>query len=106
MMSYEEIELCYRIEKGGNNILYIPNAEIEHLIRIDRINVPWFYRRFYWQGRSEGLFELIHFGRPYVLKKLFLHLKKGITGSDEFARRYHRGHVVSLFKNFFTFNFN
>lgn len=46
LMSYEEIELCYRIEKAGFTILYIPDAEIHHLIRGDRFNDDWFKSRF------------------------------------------------------------
>lgn len=106
MMSYEEIELCYRVEKAGHKILYIPDAEIYHLIRGNRINIKWYYNRFYWQGRSEGLFELIHYGRKYVFKKSFFHLKKSFTRRDGYDRRFHRGFFVAILINFFHLRFD
>jgi GT2 family glycosyltransferase len=81
-MSYGDIEICYRIDKAGYKIMYVPDAEILHLIRGDRLNQEWFQRRFYWQGRSEGLFELLHFGRRHILKQLPQHLKRSVMGDS------------------------
>jgi GT2 family glycosyltransferase len=38
LMSYEEIEICYRLEQIGCDVAYIPDAEVYHLIRGDRLN--------------------------------------------------------------------
>ena len=98
MMSYEEIELCYRIEKSGHTILYVPDAEVHHVIRGDRLNRAWFLKRFYWQGRSEGLFELIHFGRRHALGQWWKHAK-GIIRAEQFDRRHHIGYVTSVVRH-------
>jgi len=101
LMSYEDIEICYRIDHAGHIVLYIPDAEIYHLIRGDRLNEAWFRRRLYWQGRSEGLFELLHFGRTHVLRTLSDRIEFSITSADPYDRLYHRGFVTSVVLNFF-----
>ena len=98
MMSYEEIELCYRVEKAGYTVLYVPDAEVHHLIRGDRLNRAWFLKRFYWQGRSEGLFELIHFGRRHALGQLWRHAIE-ILRAEQFDRRHHIGYIASVVRH-------
>ena len=101
LMSYEDIEMCYRIDRAGYTVLYTPHAEIHHLIRGDRLNEAWFRKRFYWQGRSEGLFELLHFGRTHVLKALSRHIALSVFDVDPYDQFYHRGFVTAIFLNFF-----
>ena len=98
LMGYEEIELCYRIERAGLGILYVPYGEVYHCIRGDRLNYEWFQRRFYWQGRSEGLFELMHFGRSHVLNNLKSHLKQAWQG-DALDQQFHRGFLTAIVLN-------
>lgn len=98
LMGYEEIELCYRLEQKGLGILYVPYAEVYHCIRGDRLNYAWFQRRFYWQGRSEGLFELIHFGKAHIQQNLKSHLKQAWRG-DELDQQFHRGYLVAILLN-------
>lgn len=98
LMSYEEIELCFRIEKAGHRIVYAPDAEVYHLIRGDRLSREWFESRSYWQGRSEGLFESMHFGRLFIIKNLAHRIKFNIQG-DLFDRFFLKGFVTSFFKN-------
>jgi len=100
LMSYGDIEICYRIDRAGYTVLYVPDAEVDHLIRGDRLSEAWFRRRFYWQGRSEGLFELLHFGRRHVMQRLGNHLRRAVSGGDEYDRLYHYGHVVAAARNF------
>lgn len=95
LMGYEEIELCYRLEKAGFQILYVPYAEVYHCIRGDRLNYEWFKRRFYWQGRSEGLFELMHFGRKHILRNLKSHVKQAWQG-DKLDQQFHRGFLTAI----------
>jgi glucosyl-dolichyl phosphate glucuronosyltransferase len=99
LLSYGDIEICYRIERAGYAVLYVPDAEVYHLIRGDRLNEAWFRKRFYWQGRSEGLFELLHFGRTYVLKNLWNRIKLSRSGGDDYDRQYHRGYVIAVLLN-------
>jgi len=73
LMSYEEIELCYRIERAGWTILYVPGASVRHTVHADRLSRDWFLRRFYWQGKSEAYFDLIHRGTRFIAQKLLEH---------------------------------
>ncbi len=100
LMSYGDIEMCYRIEQAGFRVMYIPDAEVYHLIRGDRLNEAWFERRFYWQGRSEGLFEFLHFGRRHVLKRLPHHLKRALRG-DRYDRLHHQGFLTAIALHWF-----
>lgn len=104
LMSYGDIEMCYRLDHGGYTVLYVPDAEVLHLIRGDRLNEAWFQKRFYWQGRSEGLFELLHYGRRYVLKKFPEHWRKSWEG-DPFDQLLHRGFVDATLLNFLRLSF-
>lgn len=100
LMSYEEIELCYRIEKAGYTVLYTPDAEVQHLIRGDRLNEEWFRSRFYWQGRSEGLFDAIHRSRMRTLMMFYIHLALSIIRPDHYSSLCHRGYVSSVWSSF------
>jgi GT2 family glycosyltransferase len=75
LMSYEEIELCYRIERAGWAILYVPDASVHHTIHAERLSRDWFLRRFYWQGKSEAYFDLIHRGTRFIAQKLLEHAR-------------------------------
>lgn len=73
LMSYEEIELCYRIERAGWTILYVPGASVHHMVHAERLSRDWFLSRFYWQGKSEAYFDLIHRGTRFIAQKLLEH---------------------------------
>jgi GT2 family glycosyltransferase len=104
LMSYGDIEMCYRLDRGGFTVLYVPDAEVWHLIRGDRLNEAWFQKRFYWQGRSEGLFELLHYGRKHALKNFAEHWRKSQEG-DSYDRLLHRGFVDATILNFLRLSF-
>lgn len=104
LMSYGDIEMCYRIDQGGYTVLYVPDAEVLHLIRGDRLNPKWFAQRFYWQGRSEGLFELLHYGRAKVWQGIRDHWQKSWQG-DPYDQRFHRGYLVAIALNFWRRQF-
>ncbi|MCI0545825.1 MAG: glycosyltransferase [Candidatus Rokubacteria bacterium] len=75
LLSYEEIELCYRLERRGRRILYVPEADVTHVIHASRLTVDWFKRRFYWQGKSVAYFDLIHHGRRFAMARLKEHCR-------------------------------
>jgi GT2 family glycosyltransferase len=59
LLYYDEIELCYRLERLGRRILYVPEAVVNHAIHAERLTVAWFTRRFYSQGKTEAYFDLV-----------------------------------------------
>jgi glucosyl-dolichyl phosphate glucuronosyltransferase len=99
LMSYEEIELCYRIEKGGGKIVYLPQAEVFHLIKSERITPLWFKKRIYWQGRSEGLFEWLHFTKKSILLKFWQSFINYIGSNDPFKKVFYLGFIHAVLSN-------
>jgi glucosyl-dolichyl phosphate glucuronosyltransferase len=83
LLYYDEIELCYRLERSGRRILYVPDAEVTHAIHPGRLTIAWFKQRFYAQGRSEAYFDLVHRGGLFVLNRLKEHgrIAAGPAGS-------------------------
>lgn len=71
LLSYEEIELCYRLEQLGFQIYYVPQLVVTHIIRSERIDPKWFTKRAFWQGKSEAIFDQLHRGWTYRWKKCF-----------------------------------
>lgn len=51
LLSNEEIELVWRI--GIENIWYEPAMEVDHLVAAERLTLPYFRRRVYWQAVSD-----------------------------------------------------
>ena len=91
LLSNGDIEMCYRIERAGHDVLYAPDARVVHLIRGDRLDRQWFRRRAYWQGRSQALFERMHFGAGHLLRKLAYRLLRAVVSADSYRRAMHRG---------------
>lgn len=71
LLSYEEIELCYRLQKNGHFIYYVPKLEVTHIIKTNRISKKWFIKRAFWQGRSEAIFDYLHRSSAYRWQKCF-----------------------------------
>lgn len=61
LLSGEEVALCMKIEECGYRIAYAPNAIIYHKIPPERLTKRWFYKRTYWQGRSEAVLNSSNF---------------------------------------------
>lgn len=51
LLSNEEIELLERI--GIENVWYDPAFTVEHLVAVERMTLPFFRRRVYWQAVSD-----------------------------------------------------
>lgn len=106
LLSYEDTEMCYRAQRAGFGMRYIPDAEVLHLIRGDRLDEAWFENRFYWQGRSEAIFELIHYGHQYVARNMCRHLGWLVSQNDQLERARHRGFLRSASRNFLRRRFD
>ena len=57
LLSNEELDLCYRIEKAGYTISFAPQAVIHHKIPAQRMTKNWMMHRAYWQGRSDAILD-------------------------------------------------
>lgn len=71
LMAGEEKELFYRLQAGGEQIYYLPNAIIHHIIPAERLTREYFTRLCLLIGRSERVRTL---GRSRMLycKRLFM----------------------------------
>ena len=85
LLSCEEIELCYRLERLRRRILYVPDAEVDHVIHAERLTPDWFNLRFYWQGKSEAYFDLVHRGPRFVARRLQEH--RGLARAERASSR-------------------
>lgn len=76
LLSGEETELCYRIEKAGGKIVYVPDAVVDHVIAQERLAKSWFRTRAFCQGLSKARVEHT-FSSPVsmiyrIVKRLFI----------------------------------
>lgn len=55
LLSNDEIEVIERIRAAGGRLLYVPEAQVEHLVPSDRLTQEWFRRRVAWQAVSDYL---------------------------------------------------
>ena len=55
LLSCEESDIYKKFSEKNHPVYYIPSASVEHLVDKKRVTKSWFYRRQYWQGRSEAL---------------------------------------------------
>ncbi len=62
LRSCEEIEYCLRLERGGEEILYLPAAGVRHHVATQRLSVAWMEARFAAQGFSEAILDWRHAG--------------------------------------------
>lgn len=62
LRSCEEIEFCLRLERGGDEIRYVPSARVRHHVSTQRLSLDWMCRRFAAQGFSEAILDWRHAG--------------------------------------------
>ena len=55
LLSNEEIKACNDIRALGFRTLYLPKADVQHVIHADRLTQAWMRRRFFWQAVSDVL---------------------------------------------------
>ena len=95
LLSYSEIEMCYRVERAGWHIGYVPAARVEHWVPASRLRREWFAERIYWQGRSLGLFERLHHGRWRTLARVPGQLL-GLIEKRGMHRGVHTGYLAAV----------
>jgi glucosyl-dolichyl phosphate glucuronosyltransferase len=59
LLSSGDVHLQMEILRRGYQCLYIPNMAIEHLAPPSRLSQAWFTKRFYWQGMSDAVMQII-----------------------------------------------
>jgi glycosyltransferase involved in cell wall biosynthesis len=55
LLSGEETELQERFRDRGKGLYYHPGVNIRHFVSAERCRPAWFYRRYYWGGRSDAI---------------------------------------------------
>lgn len=59
LLSSGDVHLQMEIVRRGYRCLYVPAMAITHLAPPSRLTQSWFTRRFYWQGISDAVMEII-----------------------------------------------
>ena len=78
LISNEEKEFFWRVNKAGLKTIYTPNAIVKHRISIERLQKKWVLNRFYWQAISDVIFLQMHSpeSKSTLLKEAFADLSK------------------------------
>jgi glucosyl-dolichyl phosphate glucuronosyltransferase len=89
LLSNEEKELFFRIDKIGLKTHYTPRAIIHHRVPAERLQADWVIRRFFGQGLSKVAFDQIinKKRRIDLLKDAVVHLKRAVIGTKPLAIR-------------------
>jgi glucosyl-dolichyl phosphate glucuronosyltransferase len=83
LLSMEEIEFCYRIERAGYDIWYNPDAIVHHKVHEERLTKDWVKQRAYWEGISAAVLERKNFTTAQIFLKYlkyFIFILGGTTG--------------------------
>ena len=59
LLSSGDVFLQKEVIRRGYDCLYVPAIAIEHLVPASRLTQKWFLRRFFWQGVSDAVMQLI-----------------------------------------------
>jgi glucosyl-dolichyl phosphate glucuronosyltransferase len=59
LLSSGDVHLQQEIVRRGYRCLYVPSMAISHLAPPSRLTQPWFVKRFYWQGVSDAVMDII-----------------------------------------------
>jgi glucosyl-dolichyl phosphate glucuronosyltransferase len=60
MLSSGDVYLQRLIMEAGYQCLYHPAAAVRHQVPASRLEKRWFINRFYWQGESDAVMEVLH----------------------------------------------
>jgi glucosyl-dolichyl phosphate glucuronosyltransferase len=59
MLSSGDVFLTKMIKQRGYDCIYYPDMAVSHLVPADRLKKSWFRNRYYWQGVSDVVMQLI-----------------------------------------------
>jgi glycosyltransferase involved in cell wall biosynthesis len=59
LLSSGDVFLQKEVVRRGYDCLYVPAIAIEHWVPASRLTQKWFMRRFFWQGVSDAVMQLI-----------------------------------------------
>ncbi|MBO0711228.1 MAG: glycosyltransferase [Acetobacteraceae bacterium] len=59
LLSSGDVHLQMRIVRRGYECRYVPDMTIDHLAPPSRLTQAWFKKRFYWQGMSDAVMQII-----------------------------------------------
>jgi glycosyltransferase involved in cell wall biosynthesis len=71
LLSNGDVHLEIKVMRCGYRCLYVPDMAIEHLASPERLTQAWFTKRFYWQGISDAVMEIID-GSPSPRRRIRL----------------------------------
>jgi len=71
LLSSGDVHLQLEIVRRGYDCLYVPAMAIDHLAPPSRLSQAWFTKRFYWQGMSDAVMQIID-DRPSRRRRLKL----------------------------------
>ena len=75
LLSSGDVFLQKEVMRRGYDCLYVPGIAIEHRVPASRLTQEWFLRRFFWQGVSDAVMQLIE-RVPSRRQRLSLALKR------------------------------
>jgi glycosyltransferase involved in cell wall biosynthesis len=78
LLSSGDVFLQKELVRRGYHCLYLPAMAVDHLVPEGRLNRRWFLRRFYWQGVSDAVMQLIE-GTPSPRQRVRLALSRVAT---------------------------
>src|SRR5439155_12343751 len=80
---HEETDLCYRLDRDGYEVRYVPDAIVDHRISAERMTLERLLRRFRLTGRSGAVFILRNRGLLRALWRI-----RWLYGRHLLARPY------------------
>lgn len=75
LLSGGDIFLEKQIQKSGYTCFYHPEIAVSHLVPKSRLRKRWFIRRYFWQGVSDAVMQILQ-ERPFTRQRLRLAASK------------------------------
>ena len=87
----DETEMCLRIERAGEKIVYSHRSLVRHCVEAERLTIDWLERRFVAQGRSEAVVDWIHGGLRGLWAGVSIHIRNLQPMNWKFVRNCNPG---------------